>query len=615
MGIKPTHKCMETVFGEKYHLDFYQREYKWGKFQVETLLSDILDRFARDYKPDIDPSVRSISQYGWHYLNTFVTNEFDGQQFIVDGQQRLTTLTLILIYLYHRCIADNLPNLPDWLMSKICGSHAEGKTFWMGVGNRESALEVLFSGKDEESRGNSDSDVSCRNIFANYEVLRRVLDDQLRSPHKLHAFVLYFMKCVELVQLHIDDQRDVAMVFEVINDRGEPLKPYEVFKGELLAQLSKLELHEGYYQLWTDSINPLQEKDDKEPDRFFRLLFRSKYTNNRDQYQAFEGDYHRVVFANPWDERLKLKRNHEGVKAFLRDKVTWFAKVYQRVLVLYEKEGSYVYCNGNLNDHDRQYLLIMSAISEQDQDWEMKIELVARLFDRNFSLLRLTGSYDTNEFTESIIALNTAVRNRGLSEIQVAFDQQLLKDIHTVRGVTVDDPFQWSLFKNVGYELGSRFIRYFFSRVEHYICRNAKLPVDGYYNLVRNNGAVQGYHVEHILADNTENRALFEDEETFVRERNRLGGLLLLKGRDNQSSGNESYRDKLRTYSHSTRLGATLTDDFYHRNLDFSDFIQATNLPFNPINLFDHSAIDERHHLYFEIAKRIWGDKSFPKPQ
>ena len=31
MGIKPTHKCVETVFGEKYHLDFYQREYKWGK--------------------------------------------------------------------------------------------------------------------------------------------------------------------------------------------------------------------------------------------------------------------------------------------------------------------------------------------------------------------------------------------------------------------------------------------------------------------------------------------------------------------------------------------------------------------------------------------------------
>lgn len=229
MGIKPTHQCVETVFGEKYQLDFYQREYKWGKAQIETLLSDIIYKFESDYKPDADPSVSSISQYGWYYLNTFVTNEFDGQRFIVDGQQRLTTLTLVLIYLYHRCVADAIPNLPDWLKAKICGSHAEGKTFWMGAGNRERALEALFSGENEAVRDDSGSDVSSRNIFANYKVVRRFLDDQLRSPHKLQAFVLYFMKRVELVQLHIDDQRDVAMVFEVINDRGEPLKPYEVF--------------------------------------------------------------------------------------------------------------------------------------------------------------------------------------------------------------------------------------------------------------------------------------------------------------------------------------------------------------------------------------------------
>ncbi len=282
---------------------------------------------------------------------------------------------------------------------------------------------------------------------------------------------------------------------------------------------------------------------------------------------------------------------------------------------LYEKEGSYVYFNGNLNDHDRQYLLIMSALSEHDPDWETKIDIVARLFDRNFSLLRLTGSYDSNEFTESIIALNTTIRNRGLSEIQEAFDQQLLKDIQTARGVAVDDPFQWSLFKNVGYELGSRFVRYFLARVEQYIGRNARLPVDGYYNLVRNNGAVQGYHVEHILADNAENRALFEDEETFVRERNRLGGLLLLNGRDNPSSGNESYSGKLSTYAHSPKLAQTLTEDFYHCHPNFADFMRATNLPFKPVHLFDRGAIDERHRLYFEIAKRIWGDESFPKPQ
>ncbi len=54
-------------------------------------------------------------------------------------------------------------------------------------------------------------------------------------------------------------------------------------------------------------------------------------------------------------------------------------------------------------------------------------------------------------------------------------------------------------------------------------------------NLVRNNGNVNGYHVEHILAHNTENLwHLMAMRKMFERERNRFGGLLLLRGNSNQ---------------------------------------------------------------------------------
>ena len=133
-------------------------------------------------------------------------------------------------------------------------------------------------------------------------------------------------------------------------------------------------------------------------------------------------------------------------------------------------------------------------------------------------------------------------------------------------------------------------------------------------NLVRNNGVKYGYHIEHILVDNSENRMLFNgDEKAFIQQRNRLGALLLLRGADNQSSRNELYSEKLKTYSHAPRLAASLCSDFYHSNPSFKQMIQQHGLNFRPLATFGVDEIEERHSLYFDMAKLIWGDESFPK--
>ena len=616
MTINSTPHQIETVFGTQYFIDFYQRDYKWTQPQVEAVLDDIFFKFDADYHPEHDATQDSISKYGWYYLNTFVTNEENGRKFIVDGQQRLTTLTLIIIKLVHLCRGHGLVELEEWLKTKIYGAYAEGKTFWMSANGRAGALQDLYDHDAEASLSEPDSaPLSIRNLYGNYGHITRYLDAKLTDAHKLKAFVLYFMKRIQLVELHINDSRDVAMVFEVINDRGERLQPYEVFKGELLGQLAEDEVDRDYLDLWTAAIDPLQDRDSKEPDRFFQLLFRSRHVDNRNEYRDFDGDYQRQVFSQKWDGRLRLKRNPLGVKEFLRCDVRWYAALYRDLLALNGKEGTHLYFNGTLNSQDRQFLLIMSAISVDDNERDRKIKLVARLFDRNYSLLQLTRSYNSNRFTESIIDLNTAIRNQSCDAIQEAFDRQLLQDIKEVTGVTTDDPFLWSLFRSTGYWLGSRFLRYFFARAERFISEQAKLsPIDGYWNLVRNNGVKYGYHIEHILADNSENRMLFNgDEEAFIQQRNRLGALLLLRGADNQSSRNELYSEKLKTYSHAPRLAASLCSDFYHSNPSFKQMIQQHGLNFRPLATFGVDEIEERHALYFDMAKLIWGDESFPK--
>jgi len=102
MSINPKPQTVNSVFGDKkYYIDFYQREYKWTKDHVESLLDDIFYKFENEYKPNIDINTDTINNFGWYYLNTYVTNEYHGKKFIVDGQQRFNTLTLILIKLYH----------------------------------------------------------------------------------------------------------------------------------------------------------------------------------------------------------------------------------------------------------------------------------------------------------------------------------------------------------------------------------------------------------------------------------------------------------------------------------------------------------------------------------
>jgi hypothetical protein len=67
---------------------------------------------------------------------------------------------------------------------------------------------------------------------------------------------------------------EVSMVFEVINDRGVRLRPYEILKGKLLGQINKIELDKGDYNgLWENKAAEINAFREDELDNFFRFLF------------------------------------------------------------------------------------------------------------------------------------------------------------------------------------------------------------------------------------------------------------------------------------------------------------------------------------------------------
>lgn len=108
MDVSPLNQNIDTLFANTtYYIDFYQRQYKWDSVPVVRLLDDIFYKFTEEHKRYANsmlPSDQIINKYAWYYMNTYVTN-LDAETnrlYIVDGQQRLTTLTLILVKLYHQ---------------------------------------------------------------------------------------------------------------------------------------------------------------------------------------------------------------------------------------------------------------------------------------------------------------------------------------------------------------------------------------------------------------------------------------------------------------------------------------------------------------------------------
>ena len=100
--ITGTAKSVQQVLANsRFGLDFYQREYDWGSMQVAELLDDLTTRFRDDFDDSHERS--SVASYRPYFLGPIVTSQRENIRYLVDGQQRLTTLTLLLIHLY-RCL-------------------------------------------------------------------------------------------------------------------------------------------------------------------------------------------------------------------------------------------------------------------------------------------------------------------------------------------------------------------------------------------------------------------------------------------------------------------------------------------------------------------------------
>lgn len=625
-----------------YSLDVYQRDYRWSDKEdykiVSQLLEDIELRFENNYmknkqysiedKKDIFKDVEK--NFKAYFLNTIMLNEQEGNIYIVDGQQRLTTLLLVLISLYHigkDNDSEKLFNIDKFLGDKIFEEDKSGeKHFKISNDDRNVIIEKIFNRVEITEK--DITNISQKNLLENYQVIKKYYEKFFKKDEKFDNvkfnYYFYFLTSkVLIIEQIIKNQEDVAMIFETANDRGKELEPHEVLKGMLLGVLDT-KSKEKCNVVWNNALSRFFEEDGdyKYVDEFFRTYFRAKYADNKSQYQSFSGKYHRNLLSNK-KIMIDLDRNKKDkIEKFILEDFSYYYKLYLKIwnLSIYEKQLHVA--SNYANEQNQQILLILSAITVNDSNEDFKISLVAKKLDQLYSISRLIGIYDSNKHQEVIYEISLNIRDKNLSDIEIEFDTIMLKYFQNngFKLDKLDDIFDYKYFEKAKHD--GRFTKYIFARVDRYLANvlnnEQSFAEQNELHFITHSGnkPANGFHIEHIFANNEEimNQFLDEDGEfdevEFNTQRNRLGALILFKGNENIRTSNWIYEDKFKSYSDSGFIwNRILTNSINKASLNSSEsflIAEFKNYEPNDDGLLNIEAIDERQKLLFKIIKEIW---------
>ena len=201
-------KNLVTLLGSRYFIPYYQREYKWGKKQILELVEDLSDEFLNNYQAD--HGLKDVDRYGMYFLGPVIVTD---DKFVIDGQQRLTSLTLVLIYINH--LQREWESKPIALDSLIYTESYGEKAFVINEDERNKCMTGLFEdGRYQISEGESES---VRTILERYGDILGFFDDKL-NKESLPFFIEWLKNKVVFIEIVADTVDDAHRIFESMNE-------------------------------------------------------------------------------------------------------------------------------------------------------------------------------------------------------------------------------------------------------------------------------------------------------------------------------------------------------------------------------------------------------------
>jgi hypothetical protein len=591
----------ELLAGRRYTLDYYQRGYAWERKEIAELLEDLSGKFLSNYAEDHQR--QAVEGYRQYFLGSVIISQRDAKRFIVDGQQRLTSLTLLLLHLHQLAQAQGetagVAQVTELIFSLKYGE----ASFNLQVEERLPAMRALLEGREFNTAGAS---ASVKAIVARYEDIQELFPQEL-TGRALPFFVDWLLENVALIEITAYNDDDAYTIFESMNDRGRPLTPTEMLKGYLLTNITGEDAKAAADRKWREVTAHLADGGGKDLTAdFIKVWLRAKYANSiRDRKKdAAPRDWDQI--GTSFHKWLRDHADAVGLtdassfKDFIHTALPTFVRHYRTLLGAAEHPVpglEAVHYNAHI-DFTLQYPLMMAPVEVDDSDEKalQKMGLVADFVDI-YTARRIVNYKQTGYSAMSYTMFNLI---REIRDLDVAALAHVLRKRLDEQEQTLDGIANYGL-----HQMNRPQIRYILARLTAYAEQACGVP-SRFIDYV-SGSLKKPFEIEHIWADDYSRFTdQFTSPQEFAGYRNRLGGLVLLPRGFNQSLGADDYPTKTVAYFGQNLLAKTLTEPCYRNNPSFLAFREQTKLPFRPYAVFDKQALDERQDLYRGLAALLW---------
>jgi uncharacterized protein with ParB-like and HNH nuclease domain len=592
----------ELFTGVKYSIHYYQREYQWQRKQVEELIEDLTGEFMTYYSDAHDRN--EVEKYGHYFMGSVVLTEDENA--IIDGQQRLTSLSLLLLF-----ITKNLDDSNDKAeILNLIYSQKYGKTtFNINVEERNKCLEAIINNEIFEPEGHPES---VQNIWHRYDDISELMLDAI-PEEALPFFKDWLIDNVQFIKIEAQTEQDAHKIFVSMNDRGLSLTATEMLKGYLLSEISDNDERLKANGLWKSKMLELKALGKEQESDCIKTWIRAQYgqTIRERKKNAIPGDFD--VIGTAFHKWIRENSSNIGLRKsvdfsdFVQKEFILFSNIYSRILSYSNQlvEGyEYIFYNANRN-FTLQPLLLLASIDKNDTKdiIDSKLKIVSSFLDQ-FISIRIFNykTLDYSAMTYAMFMLAKRIRRKSPDKLANILMEEITTMEFTLDGIDGFSLNGWT----------KRYMLHQLARITHFVEHESGR--DTKFDVYVNRTIKNPYDIEHIWVDHFDRySAECANEEDFQRTRNMFGDLVLLPQDINRSLNDSVYAKKLPKYFGQNLLASSLNENCYQNNPNFLRFASANELKFGASDDFRRETIMQRQNLYLEISKLIWDVNNIKK--